>query len=53
MDSLSSLYRGLSGNREFSGIQGLPYFIHNPLRNLLFTKEDTDPSSLADDISPL
>ena len=40
MDNLISLYRGLPGNRQFSGIQGLPYFVFNPLRNLLFTKED-------------
>jgi hypothetical protein len=40
MDNLISLYRGLPGNRQFNGIQGLPYFVFNPLRNLLFTKED-------------
>ena len=40
MDNLISLYRGLPGNRQFSGIQGLPYFVFNPLRNILFTKED-------------
>jgi hypothetical protein len=45
MDNKISLYRGLPGNREFSGIQGLPYFIFNPLRNLLFTKEDIDHSA--------
>ena len=50
MDNVISLYRGLPGNREFSGIQGLPYFVFNPLRNLLFTKEDIDHSASANDI---
>ena len=50
MDNKISLYRGLPGNREFSGIQGLPYFIFNPLRNLLFTKEDIDHSASANDM---
>jgi hypothetical protein len=50
MDNKISLYRGLPGNREFSGIQGLPYFVFNPLRNLLLTKEDIDHSSPAKDM---
>ncbi|MAI14964.1 MAG: hypothetical protein CMM15_13200 [Rhodospirillaceae bacterium] len=50
MNNKISLYRGLPGNREFSGIQGLPYFVFNPLRNLLFTKEDIDHSSPAKDM---
>ncbi|MAI14976.1 MAG: hypothetical protein CMM15_13260 [Rhodospirillaceae bacterium] len=51
MNNLISLYRGLPGNREFSGIQELPYFVFNPLRNLLFTKEDIDHSASANDIT--
>ena len=51
MDNKISLYRGLPGNREFSGIQGLPYFVFNPLRNLLFTKEDIDHSASVNDIT--
>ena len=51
MDNKISLYRGLPGNREFSGIQGLPYFVLNPLRNLLLTKEDIDHSASVNDIT--
>jgi hypothetical protein len=51
MDNKISLYRGLPGNREFSGIQGLPYFVFNPLRNLLLTKEDIDHSASVNDIT--
>jgi hypothetical protein len=43
-----SSYRGLSTNQHDTKTQSLPVGIWNPLRNLLFTKEDMQEDTPAD-----
>ena len=45
MINLTSSYRGLPTNQQYTKIQSLPVEIWNPLRNLLFVKEDRDDTS--------
>lgn len=45
MINLTSSYRGLPTNQQYTKIQSLPFEIWNPLRNLLFVKEDRDDTS--------
>ncbi len=45
MIDLTSSYRGLPTNQQYAKIQSLPFEIWNPLRNLLFVKEDRDDTS--------
>ena len=45
MINLTSSYRGLPTNQQYTKIQSLPVEIWNPLRNLLFVKEDRDDAS--------
>ena len=48
MINRTSPYRGLSTNQHYTKIQSLPFEIWNPLRNLLFTKEDIQEDTPAD-----
>ena len=48
MINQTSSYRGLSTNQQYTKIQSLPVGIWNPLRNILFTKEDIQEDTPAD-----
>ena len=48
MINQTSSYRGLSTNQHYTKTQSLPVGIWNPLRNLLFTKEDMQEDTPAD-----